>query len=890
MGLVARVPEIVTLDRLRAAAAAGAGAAVLVTGEAGIGKTALVEEAVARAGAAGATVLTGRAVPDEGAPAWWPWLRLLEDAPGLPDLLTATPAEGETPAATRFRVAQRTVRALRDAGHLVLVLEDLHWADAASMALLRLLCTEISGSRLLVVGTAREAPDLPGAEVLRLEPLTPAAVGAWLADRAAGPVHPSWAAEVHRLSGGNPLFVREVVRRLVRADRLHRPAGPVDVPAELRGLVERRLADLSPGCRDLLGGAAALGTEIDVAVLRAAAPHPDTVDALLAEALDARVLTEDPWRPARLRFAHELVRQARYAGLARGERIAWHHRLADALGAQAEPGEVARHRVRAAVDPPSVAAAVAACRDAAAAATRGLDFAEAVRWYGHAADLGADPADLLARARAAYADGRLDLATADCAAVLDAGGPSLAVEAALVVRGVATPAVLVLCERAIALAGRRPRVLAQYAFQLAEAGDLQRAHAISAEAMALAERSADVQDVAAAVHARHQVVDPFEDPAEAYALADRGCALGLPDAELWARTWLIDLHLMAGDQAAADAETTRLAALTDRLGWPLARWHLLRARATRALLAGLFTEAERLALEGRELAVRMQDRAAATVFHAFTADLAFHTGRSERFLDEAVPLRAAMHEVPVAAAQFGRIALDAGLTDVVAESWQSLRPALAGLPRDGKRTYILVTAGELAASLGDEEAARECYERTVRYAHFHLNTTTSCYGAAARPLGVIASRLGEHDTAVAHLEAAVAMDAGSPPFLAHARLGQARALVARAAPGDRQRAREAAGQAVAIARRLGMTRVAADGQALVDETAGVRAGTGALTAREREIAHLVADGLANRAIADRLVLSERTVETHVRNLLAKLGLTNRTQVAAWVRTVSQHWH
>ncbi|MEU4218882.1 LuxR C-terminal-related transcriptional regulator, partial [Actinoplanes sp. NPDC026623] len=93
--------------------------------------------------------------------------------------------------------------------------------------------------------------------------------------------------------------------------------------------------------------------------------------------------------------------------------------------------------------------------------------------------------------------------------------------------------------------------------------------------------------------------------------------------------------------------------------------------------------------------------------------------------------------------------------------------------------------------------------------------------------------------------------------------------------------------AAAAARRMGMPGVAASASALAEETAGVRAGAGALTAREREIAFLVADGLANRAIAAMLVLSERTVETHVRNLLAKLGLSNRTQVASWVRTVSQ---
>jgi DNA-binding NarL/FixJ family response regulator len=118
-------------------------------------------------------------------------------------------------------------------------------------------------------------------------------------------------------------------------------------------------------------------------------------------------------------------------------------------------------------------------------------------------------------------------------------------------------------------------------------------------------------------------------------------------------------------------------------------------------------------------------------------------------------------------------------------------------------------------------------------------------------------------------------------------VAQARALIARAAPGDRRRARTLAAAAATAGRRLGMSRVAAAAQVLAEETAGVRAGAGTLTAREREIAELVADGLANRAIAARLVLSERTVETHVRNLLAKLGLSNRTQVAAWLRTGTQ---
>ena len=92
--LVGRVAEVVALDELRAAAEHGSGAVALLTGEAGIGKTAVVEEAVSRASAAGVTVLTGRADPDEGAPAFWPWLRLLDsDVDGLsPSLLALTDA------------------------------------------------------------------------------------------------------------------------------------------------------------------------------------------------------------------------------------------------------------------------------------------------------------------------------------------------------------------------------------------------------------------------------------------------------------------------------------------------------------------------------------------------------------------------------------------------------------------------------------------------------------------------------------------------------------------------------------------------------------------------------------------------------------------------------
>jgi DNA-binding CsgD family transcriptional regulator len=417
-------------------------------------------------------------------------------------------------------------------------------------------------------------------------------------------------------------------------------------------------------------------------------------------------------------------------------------------------------------------------------------------------------------------------------------------------------------------------------------------------AMAMAERSGRAEALAAALHARHEVLDPFDSLDEILDLGARSCALaersGRPDAELWGRTWRIDAHLINGDMAGFDAEIRQLAALADRLGWPVARWHLLRARAAQAVLAGRLGEAEELTVAARDLAVRAQDQAAAGLYFAFMGGLVEHTGRFAEYRAGLAVVEGYL-TIPIGMAALGRAATNIGDRDTLTTCWQRLRPALPDLPVDGKRTYIIITAGEIAANLGDRESAAWCYARTSRYEGLYLNNTSSCEGAAALALGRIADGLGDVEAAERHFAAAVRMEErlGSPPFVAHAQLAHGRALLSRGGPGDRRRAQHLAEQAAGTARRIGMPVVAADAEALADEASGVRGGAGALTAREREIALLLADGLANRAIAEQLVLSERTVETHVRNLLAKLGLANRTQVAAWaarLRTTPTYEH
>ncbi|MDT4901826.1 MAG: hypothetical protein QOJ78_2756, partial [Pseudonocardiales bacterium] len=162
-----------------------------------------------------------------------------------------------------------------------------------------------------------------------------------------------------------------------------------------------------------------------------------------------------------------------------------------------------------------------------------------------------------------------------------------------------------------------------------------------------------------------------------------------------------------------------------------------------------------------------------------------------------------------------------------------------------------------------------------------------CHGANARMLGDLARVAGKHDDALPHYRRSVPMNvrAGARPFTALSRLGWAQTLVAidrERDPEDGQAATELLAQATAEFRRLDMPGPLATAAALTGTLRTARRTASPLTARESEIAGLVAQAMSNRGIAGRLYLSERTVETHVRSILAKLGFTTRTEIATWV--------
>jgi DNA-binding CsgD family transcriptional regulator len=903
---VGRAPALAEAGRVLADAAAGTGGLLLIGGPAGIGKTRLCEEATA---AATAPVRWGRCVDDPGAPPLWPWRRLLGE-------LAVPPEPGPDPVSARFRFVAAAADALvaeADAQGLVLVLEDLHWADEASLRLLRHLAGELRQSRLAVLATYRDTepgpllgdllPDLlrrPGSLGLTLPPLTEPDVRAFLAHQ-----RPAGDGEVRdalRRSGGNPLYLRAVVRSAASGDGGR---------AQLGHLVRTTVAALDPGARELLAMAAVLGEEVDGEVL-ARMSHMDS--AIVARALDqavrARVLV--PVGAGLRRFAHAVVRDGIYADLDPSVRESLHARAAVALEDRAHrdpalAGVVAGHWLRAATDAPALARTAGWALRAADEATRTLAFAEAARFLTFAVDAlrraGAPdrlPAVLVQLATAEYRSGRFAQALAHAreAAALahDRGDRDLVAAAALVVRDIAAPDLLPglaeLARTALAAVGEdaepalRSRLLAQRASVAAESGRMAEALDAAAEALALAESSGDEEALVDAVRARFKRW-PIELPvAEKLRLAtlaiDLAGRTGQPLLALWGHKWRLDTAFEVGTMTAVDAELAAIAALAETTRLPLVRWHELRLRASVLAYRGAFDQARAcnaLATEiaGAELA---EDFSATAMSHAFAMQLALVTGRADELPEGSETLYESVPALPVTEVSRPLVALVLGRRDEAASRYEALRPLAkhaAFLQQNPAVALLLLPVTE---TFGDRETARELARHFAAFGHFvsggagvYCSDTSSNWQARTAVL------LGRHGDAERWFEEAIAIDTrtGARPYVALNRLALAELLVAGGA--GLERAETLARQAEAEARRLGMPGPAEQAAQLLSRLPA----TGPLTAREREIASLLADDLSNREIAARLVLSERTVESHVRSILAKLGLANRVQVAAWAR-------
>jgi len=407
---VGRQREMGELKACLEGALSGRGRLVTLVGEPGIGKTRTAQELATYAGLRGAQVLWGRSYEEQGVPPYWPWVQAIrsyvrerdpeqlrsEMGAGaadiaevvsdvrerLPDLQSPPQLEPEQ---ARFRLFDSISAFLKTASQrqpLVLVLDDLHWADQPSLLLLQFVARELSGARLLLIGTYRDmelSRQHPLAEALGelnrerlfqrvlLRGLTQEDVGHFI-EMTSGNSAPRGLVEaVHSQTEGNPLFVTEVVRLLVqegaltpdpslsgRGETEGRGEGDswtIRIPEGVREVIGRRLNRLSQRCNEALTVASILGREFTLAQLRPLVEEvtEDRLFEILEEALASRVIEEFPQSVGRYQFTHALIQETLSAELSLTRRVRLHARIAEALerlygdNAEAHAAELAHH-------------------------------------------------------------------------------------------------------------------------------------------------------------------------------------------------------------------------------------------------------------------------------------------------------------------------------------------------------------------------------------------------------------------------------------------------------------------------------------------------------------------------------------------------------------------
>ena len=387
--LFGRAAEQQFLASALATARTGRGRLVLVSGEAGIGKTALVEDLARSASASGCLVLTGRCYDLSTTPPYGPWLEIVRQCPRVDGLSSLSAILGDGAGsddgelrgtADLLSWALELFGALASARPLVLLLDDLHWSDEASLDALRRIAREIARLPILLIAIYRDdeltrrhplyelIPLLvreAQAERLVVRALQADDMRAWL-----GALYPIDPADLQRLAGyvqrysdGNPLFIAELLRTLENDRIITGGSGGYvvgdlagsSVPLLLRQILDRRLGGTSSEMRELLSIAAVIGQSVSLQVWRETAAADATVlERAAREALDVGVLVEDPGRHS-LAFRHALIREMLYQDLLPSRRQVWHRRVAEQLMAASDPDpdEVAHH-LRQAGDPRSI--------------------------------------------------------------------------------------------------------------------------------------------------------------------------------------------------------------------------------------------------------------------------------------------------------------------------------------------------------------------------------------------------------------------------------------------------------------------------------------------------------------------------------------------------------
>ncbi|MCV2488054.1 AAA family ATPase [Geodermatophilus sp. YIM 151500] len=847
---VGREAQLGALVSAVAAAGRGDGRVAFVGGEPGIGKTRLVTEVAARVPC---PVLWARCWQGDGAPAFWPWQQLLRaavaggragggagdrrapartDRAELGRLLGETGTVGATEGA-RFRLFDAAVDVLAAAAGprpLALVLDDLHWADEPSLRLLQFLGRDPRARRITVIGTYRDTELDAGHPLVRcfadladsglhvslggLGERDVAALAGALAGGTA--LTASAVSRLHRRTGGNPLFLRELLRLLDGDDAVDALGGgdPPLVPSSVRAVVAQRLARLSARTHEVLCAAAVVGAEFDVGTLTALTTG--TLDEVLAAVGEAGSvgLVHRTGDGAGFGFVHAVVREVLYDGLAHPARAGLHRRVAallEAGGGVDRLPRLAHHLLRGAVAADDRRRAVDHAVRAGEHDLGLLAYEEAAGWFTRALDaLGDDGADDarridlllalgeaslaagdLARAREAYRRAaalaqrdRMPEQLARAALGLGAGLGGFEVQLLDVVQ-------VELLERALAALDPGPSVLrtwvlARLSVALSFMDSEARRRGLSEDAVAMARQVDDPRALGYALAGHCDVIAGPDSCATRRAEAEEVIRLGLraadPRLELLGRRHRLVALLETGEVGEADAEIERFARVADRLRQPLYRWYVPLWKGMRALMRRELDDAARRRAEAEDLGARAGSGNAAVL----TFTQRWVQQRYEgRFTDAGAAMadvlaREAASAPPVTAGRGAVAAAQLGDRDkarVLLRQWRSAPPR----GRSGDSEWLPESAqlAEAAVLVGARDEAEVLYGQLRPYAHLFCveGIGAAVPGSVSWYLAVLAGFLGSDAEARAHeLQARAAHRrvglVGDPPPLAASQPGQ----------------------------------------------------------------------------------------------------------------------
>ena len=868
--------------------AAGDRRVALLAGEPGIGKTRLASEVARRAHEAGAAVLVGRCDEGLGVP-YQPFVEALSQMAAaqpsverlgrhagelvrlVPELSLAVPglepplrADPETERYRLFDAVAAWLAALGSPDGVVLVLDDLHWAERETLLLLRHLIRSPEAQRLFIIGTYRdtdlsrthplaemladfrrepvvERVSLSGLDVSGITELLETAAGGRLDIRAGELAQALWAE-----TEGNPFFVVEIVRNLVESGVLVQRDGvwtadvevvDLPIPEGVREVVGRRLSRLSDTANQVLGTAAVIGQDFDVDLLVTVAGVSE--DAVL-DALDeatAAALVREP-QPDTYQFTHALVRSTLYDELSATRRGRRHRQVADALEARGatDPGALAYHYGRSGTgDLRGIDYGVAAGEQALAQ----LAPAQARNQFALALELVDElDADEERRARVLVGLGTAQRHLGDARyrdTLLEAGrvarraGASDLLAAAAMANNRGTWSAvgttdgdkIELLQAALDAVGpedsaTRARLLGLLALEHYWVPGPARFD-LSAEAVEVARRVGDPAALADALSGRSlAAIDPHNTAERRVLfpeLVDLCRQLGDPLRLGTALAWQCVRVLEDGDLDSFDPVLEELGRIADDIGSPLLRWYHAVYVCTRAQVTGTGAEIEQLALRALEIG---QEAGEPDVMNWFAPQYATALDRQGREA-ELIPLAQAEDEridVPTWRLALAHFLASLGRLDEARPYYQPfVEQRFENLPRDLVWTTGMAWAADTARRLGDVEGAGIIHELLLPLRGRLPDCGVVVFPVLDHYLGLVAAALGDGPGAEAHFDAADALHQrlGARGWMAMTQLERGRLRLEQGDPTARAvlEAARSAGEAA------GYQRVVRDAEALL---------------------------------------------------------------------------